>query len=125
MIRTPAKRKRARMGVEKRGPFRSHRHLQFIRGRVCAICGANEGIEAAHVRWRTDGSLSAKPSDYWTLPLCREHHRIGDEAQHSAAKELAFYASHGIEPYELCTALARESPDMEVREHARTMRARI
>ena len=64
-------------------------HLQFIRGLECAIKGLSGhvcggGIEAAHVRTETDGGMGMKPSDSFTIPLCRyahsEQHRMGEPA---------------------------------------------
>ena len=31
-------------------------------------------IQAAHVRYETDGSMGVKPSDRWAISLCYAHH---------------------------------------------------
>lgn len=75
------------------GPIRCRGHLQWIRGRACAIEGLNghrcEGkIHAHHVKTETDGCMGQKPGDCWALPLCesatggahREIHQIGEPA---------------------------------------------
>jgi hypothetical protein len=58
-------------------------HRKWVRGHACSVPGC-EGrpIECAHVRDGTDGGAGMKPSDWWTISLCREHHaeqhRIGE-----------------------------------------------
>lgn len=93
--RLPQKRTRPKMGVKMATVIRCGAHLRFIRslecsivGRLAHLCTMNERgqavIEAAHVRTGTDGGVSMKPSDCWTIPLCsaahQEQHRIGEEA---------------------------------------------
>jgi hypothetical protein len=59
-------------------PYRSKRHLAYIREQHCAACGAWTPSQAAHYRLGTDGGMRMKPSDLYVLPLCvachaREH----------------------------------------------------
>lgn len=62
-------------------------------------------IECAHVRDGTDGGMGLKPSDRWTISLCRdchsEQHRIG---------EAPFNAKHGINMVTLAEEFFRRSP---------------
>lgn len=81
-------------------------HRAWIRRHRCCVPGcANLPIECAHVRRGTDGGQSLKPSDRWTVSLCREHHgeqhRIG---------ERAFEKRHGIDLRGLAEAFAKASP---------------
>src|SRR3546814_4861401 len=81
MIRQPPRSTRTDTLVPYTTRFRSIRDLP------CLVCGTAP-VEAAHIR---SGSLqfakrptggAEKPSDKWSLPLCAEHHRTGDMAQH-------------------------------------------
>lgn len=78
-------------------------HLSFVRSHAC--CAANpqspcEGpIQAAHVRSGTDGYLSGKPGDNWTISLCDKHHR----RQHFIG-EPAFEKAFGIDMKALAAA---------------------
>ena len=64
----------------KRKPERDKEHLAFIRTLPCLKCFSKS--VAAHLRKGTDGSISKKPSDKWTIPLCQkchdEQHKIGE-----------------------------------------------
>ena len=84
--------------------IRCKSHLQFIRELECVLCG-NPGVEAAHLRWKTDGGMGMKPSDSWVLPLCSHHHRI----QHSIG-EPRFW--EGWDPHTLCEELWAVSGDL-------------
>jgi len=112
----PARKKAARSGIERSGIVRSARHLKWLRGFVCACCGADGRIEAAHVRRGTDGSLSEKPSDAWAVPLdtgCHERqHKVGEKT---------FWNGYGKNPHQLAIEFSQKSPDPAVREFARNM----
>ena len=63
---------------------RSPAHRAWVRGHACCACGSTTAIECAHVRTNTDGGMGLKPSDKWTISLCKEchaeQHRIGEDA---------------------------------------------
>ncbi|QIO34348.1 DUF968 domain-containing protein [Bradyrhizobium sp. 1(2017)] len=89
---------------------RDERYLAYIRTLPCCICGDNTSTEAAHLRVglisastpkRATG-MGEKSSDKWALPLCSRHHR----EQHRM-NELEFWASYGINPFELAISLRR------------------
>jgi len=69
-----------------------------VEGLACVACGKHPPSEAAHVRNGTDGGIGLKPSDRYSLPLCRachaKQHRLG---------ELTFWSALRIDP--LNTAL--------------------
>lgn len=91
---------------------RDNRHLAFIRRLPCAACGIAGPCDAAHLRagditiGKRHTGKAEKPSDKWTLPMCRPCHA----RQHSGA-ELAFWHALGIEPFDLCQALYAVSGD--------------
>lgn len=61
---------------------RSPAHRSWVRQHACSACGSTTAIECAHVREGTDGGIGMKPSDRWTVSLCRdchsEQHRVGE-----------------------------------------------
>lgn len=85
-------------------------YLAFIRRQPCCICGDDTNVEAAHLRvgsiphGKTYGALQMKSSDIWAVPLCRRHHC----EQHAAGNELVWWASRGINPFELSLTYQRE-----------------
>lgn len=93
-----------------RGPDenRHPEHLEWIRGRLCAIKFCPGKSQAAHVRLNTGGGMGLKPDDRWAIPLCQEHHleqhRIGHQA---------FDAKYGIDSRTLAERYAAQSPYLE------------
>jgi hypothetical protein len=93
------------------------KHLQFIRGLSCVVCGDNTSTEAAHVRFaerrvaKRDVGKAEKPDDKWTLPLCGRCHR----EQHDEGERM-FWHSRNIDPIYVCLALAFWSGDNEAGE---------
>ena len=81
-------------------------HRAWVRRHHCSVPGC-EGfpIECAHVRGCTDGGQSLKPSDNWTLSLCREHH-----AEQHRIGEVAFERKYGIDMRAIARAFAQRSP---------------
>ncbi|CAB4137153.1 Protein of unknown function DUF968 [uncultured Caudovirales phage] len=84
---------------------RSPAHRAWVRGHACSACGTETAIECAHVREGTDGGMGIKPSDRWTISLCKdchaEQHRIG---------EGPFERHHGINMKALASEFFRNSP---------------
>ena len=79
----------------------SSRYLAFIRKLPCLIC--HKKAVAAHVRYadalygKRKTGAAEKPSDYWAIPLCDEHHTHGQEAQHNSG-ERVWWLRHKIDP---------------------------
>lgn len=95
--------------------WQSQRHRNHVRSHACVKCDAEAPIEVAHVRLGTDGGMGKKPSDFWTLPLCRDCH-----AQQHTMGERTFWGDR--DPLAICEALIRTSPvkhliDAHRREH--------
>ena len=81
-------------------------HRAWVRRHHCCVPGClQRPIECAHVRRRTDGGIALKPSDGWTISLCRSHH-----AEQHRIGELAFELRYGIDLIDLASAFARLSP---------------
>jgi len=80
------------IGYPKQKAFRSKKYLEFIRKQPCIICLKNE-TEAHHCREFNSG-IGIKPSDTFSIPLCREHHY----EIHNIGKN-SFYGRHEIDIY--------------------------
>lgn len=83
---------------------RSPAHRAWVRGFACAACGATDGIECAHVRRAANSGMGIKPSDAFTVSLCRDCHR----ASHMG--EASFEARHGIDLMALAKRFYFASP---------------
>lgn len=123
----PARKKKPRTGLAPEGPYRSYKHLQWIRGFECFECGSGGKIEAAHVRIGTDGSTGEKPSDYWTIPLCIPCHDIQHDGERTFwglrdPKKIALeFARKSTDPIIKSAALRSSGTDMrrlDIREYA-------
>lgn len=105
----PKRRKPEKLGIKDTPQIRSSGHLAWIRGHECSVRGTGVNcfgrIEAAHARMGTDGGLSVKPGDNWTLPLCSEHHAM----QHRVG-ELQFEKLHKISMKSIAEQLWLKSP---------------
>jgi hypothetical protein len=60
-------------------PVRNPRYLQWIRTLPCSVCQTTRQIEAAHTG---PHGIGQKSSDLYAIPLCRKHHRTGDNSYH-------------------------------------------
>lgn len=86
-------------------------HRAWINGFLCSVTLSDRptdcdgATECAHVRRGTDGGIGQKPSDWWTIPLCRAHH----QEQHQIGEQ-AFEKKYGIDMKELAREFARKSP---------------
>lgn len=97
MIRKLPKRKRTS------DRYTSQRHRNHVRGHACVVCDAEAPIEVAHVRLGTDGGMGKKPSDYFTVSLCKDCH-----ARQHEIGERTFWGER--DPLAICEALIRTSP---------------
>ena len=87
--------------------WRSQSHLAHVRKHACCVCDSEVNIEAAHLRLGTDGSMAAKPSDYFVTPLCG-----GPDGCHARQHkgERSFWQASGKDPLEIIEELIRTSP---------------
>jgi hypothetical protein len=85
------------------------KHLGFIRRLPCLLTGW--AAEAAHVRYgepklgKPKSGVGEKPSDYWTVPLCAQLHRLGKDSQHESGNERQWWIKRRIDPLPICMAL--------------------
>ena len=81
-------------------------HRAWVRRHHCCVPGClKRPIECAHVRKNTDGGVALKPSDRWSISLCRDHH-----VEQHAIGESAFEQRYGIDLRELADLFAMRSP---------------
>jgi hypothetical protein len=95
----------------------SKKHLDFIRGLSCIICGDNTSVQAAHIRYsdasvgKVNSGLGKKPDDRYTIPLCGDCHTL----QHTEGEQ-RFWRDHGINPLGVADRLYRCSGNQEAAE---------
>jgi len=88
------------------GRWRSPSHCNFVRSHECSVPGcAGRPIEVAHLRVGSDAGTSRKPSDWFTISLCRLHH----SEQHCLG-EKTFAERHQIDLHALAKAFCDASP---------------
>ena len=81
-------------------------HCAWVRGHSCSVPGCEERtIECAHVRSETDGGIGLKPSDRYTISLCRLHH-----AEQHRSGERQFEKRYGLDLVALALRFAERSP---------------
>lgn len=95
----------SRQSGKKDAGKRSPAHRKWVREHACCGCGSTAAIECAHVRVGTDGGTGIKPSDRWTISLCRDCH----SEQHQIG-EPEFERRHKINMRELAAAFFKASP---------------
>ena len=90
-IRSPGRNGLATKAIDKSGltfpeprRIRDRDHVKAVAKLPCLICG-RQPSDAHHLRFAQRRALGRKPSDEFTVPLCRGHHRevhrFGDEAR--------------------------------------------
>mgnify|MGYP001014331149 CR=1 FL=1 len=81
-------------------------HRAWVRRHHCSVPGCQLlPIECAHVRTGSDGGTGLKPSDRYTISLCREHH-----AEQHRIGEAAFEARYAIDLLAIAEVFAKLSP---------------
>lgn len=86
--------------------WRSQAHCAFVRSHECCVPGCDgRPIEVAHVRTGSDAGMGRKPSDWFTVSLCRDHH----SEQHRIG-EGSFAKAHGIDLHAQAAEFAAQSP---------------
>lgn len=94
---------------------RSDSHLKFVRSYDCCITKDGEHcngtpVVAHHLTFLGNRSMSKKPCDSDTLPLCFKHHYI----LHWMG-ERSFWKEKGIDPELIADDLASRSPSEAIR----------
>ena len=83
---------------------RDRKHVRYVTRQSCLICGRRPS-DCHHLRFVQSRALSRKPSDEFTVPLCRVHHR----EVHSSGDEAAWWGKAGIDPTSAARALWLET----------------
>lgn len=93
--------------------WRSSVHLGHVGCHRCCIPGCNRPAQVHHLLWCPEPkSRSEKPSDYWTAPLCHEHH-LGQTGVHHHGNERVWCQIMRIDLIAIATSLQRSSPVAE------------
>jgi hypothetical protein len=105
-----------RDAMKSEGPERGEAYLDHIRACPCLHCGQDPCGEASHLRSASGAHGKAsgtgkRPDDRWALPVCPEHHRLAQRAQHQIG-ERAFWSDLGIDPFLTCQRLWAQRNDL-------------
>lgn len=65
-------------------PTRSIEYLRWIRSLPCLVCSTTFAIEASHTG---SHGMGQKSSDFSCIPLCRKHHRTGNDSYHKLGRK--------------------------------------
>ena len=79
---------------------RDKAHLAFVASQPCLVCQRTPS-DAHHLRFAQPRALGRKPSDEFTVPLCRAHHR----ELHRSGNERSWWTYIGIVPLEVADRL--------------------
>jgi hypothetical protein len=74
--------------------------VRVVAKRPCLICG-RQPSDAHHLRFAQARAFGRKPSDEFTVPLCRGHHR----ELHRRGDEAEWWRNAGIDPIVVACAL--------------------
>lgn len=86
--------------------WRSQAHCSFVRSHHCIVPGCQQmPIEVAHIRHGSDAGTGRKPSDFYTVSMCRDHH-----AEQHRIGERSFEKAHAINLHALADEFAKASP---------------
>jgi ERF superfamily len=88
--------------------YRNKGHLRFVSQQPCLVCGRKPS-DPHHLRHIQPRGLGLKPSDEFTVPLCRVHHR----AVHRVGDERAWWRAAGIEPAPVAQRLWQQTRGTE------------
>jgi len=84
--------------------IRDRQHVRFVSQQSCLVCG-RQPCDAHHLRFAQNRALGRKPSDEFTVPLCRGHHR----EVHRHGYEAAWWQQLGLDPANAARSLWLET----------------
>lgn len=91
--------------VKPKPRLRSTAHRDWVRKHQCSVAGCQQmPIEVAHINRASNGGMSRKASDAFTVSLCRDHHA------ESHRGEKTFEKKHGLNLMQLAEEFFRASP---------------
>lgn len=89
--------------AKRTGRWKSQKHRTHVRGHACVKCDSTAAIEVAHVRLGSDGGMGRKPSDYYTVSLCKPCH-----TQQHETGEATFWKGYNLDA--ILGAFTKSSP---------------
>jgi hypothetical protein len=110
MLMLPRKRQRPKSGIERAPQREWPRHRRFVRSFECAVPGCHGKAVCAHLRTAANAGTALKPADWFTVPLCDEHHKEQE------GRTGTFERRHGLNLFALAAELAARSTDQKMKE---------
>lgn len=102
------------VSAQERREGNSKRHLECVRQLPCCITLQMPAGECHHLKSgpaAKERGMGQKATDKWVVPMGHKAHIYGIELLGSRNEE-AWFAKHGIDPYELAAALWAASGDI-------------
>src|SRR4029079_6234944 len=84
---------KSRLMISEPRRIRDKSHLRAVAKQPCLVCGRTPS-HAHHLKFVQPRALARKPSDEWTVPLCRLHHR----AVHQTGDEKLWRTDQRVDP---------------------------
>ena len=84
---------KSRLLISEPRRIRDKSHLRAIAKQPCLACGRTPS-HAHHLKFVQPRALARKPSDEWTVPLCRLHHK----AVHQTGDEKLWWTGQKVDP---------------------------
>jgi len=109
-VRLPSKRTRPRSGIERAAKRAWPRHRRYVRSFVCAVPDCGGVSVCCHLRTAANAGTGLKPADWYTVPLCDNHHAEQE------GRTAWFERKYGVDLWALAERLARTSPDKTMKE---------
>jgi len=104
----PKDKKPGRMKAKR---LQSKKHLEFVGGKWCCICGCPPGPPRHLLRADPKRGMGRRASDEYVIPLCPTCH----DALHMHGDEVTFLEARNIDGPALARQLAAASPDPKIR----------
>lgn len=54
--------------------MKNRHYLNWVKSRPCVVCADDTGVDPHHIAQTKDSGMGMKVTDFWAIPLCREHH---------------------------------------------------
>lgn len=85
------------------------KHRSYVSSFPCQVTRCPNKAECCHLRTAANSGTGLKPHDWFTVPLCREHHLEQEGRTES------FCQKYRVNLWAIASILAHQSPDLAMR----------
>lgn len=111
-FKPPKNPNRVRKSKRDEWPGNSKAHLALVR-KLPSCISRQTPCDPHHLKIKSERGVGMKARDKWAVPLTRTEHDQVEIQGRTETSEEAWFKKHGIDPYELASALWKASPDFE------------